>query len=172
MLKLYHKVLLFLLIALLLSVYSSAQQKPLRWLGDISFDKKLDKADFQICNGEANIFQYFNKGFNIAFEGDKPALIALFKENYDPSIVKPESGLIRIRFIVNCNRETDRFRLLEGGLDYQKKTFDKVITDQLLSITKSITGWKQKFDDDGNAVDYYQYLIFRIVNGQITKLLP
>lgn len=162
----------FAIVYLLMFSCTDPEQKPLRYLDDIAFDKNLDKEDFLICHGENNVFQYFNLGDNIAFKGGKRTLINVFKENYDPDRVKQESGLIRIRFIVNCQRETDRFRLLTSGLDYQEKAIDKSITDQLLAITKSLNGWGPKYNEEQQPIDYYQYLIFKIVDGQIIKILP
>lgn len=155
--------------------FFSCQQnepQPKRWLGDIHFDKKKgDNADFLICNGENAIYQYFNIGDNVEIEGDKPRLIKIFKDNFDTKNIEKESGLIRIRFIVNCNGESDRFRILGSDLNYKPKKFNRAISDQLLKITKSITGWKTKFDDSG-PVDYYQYLVFKILDGNIVKILP
>ena len=45
--------------------------------------------------------------------------------------------------------------------NYQETTFDNKLTDQILSITKSLKGWKSK-KDNGSKFDYYQYLIFKI----------
>ena len=59
---------------------------------------------------------------------------------------------------------------------YQEKVFDKLITNQLLLISKSLKGWIPKnFTSKTNEVfnyDYYQYLIFKIKDGQITEILP
>jgi len=79
--------------------------------------------------------------------------------------------LIRIRFIVNCAGDTGRFRILGMDKDYKQKEFSPSITDQILSITKSLTGWKTK-TSNGETYDYYQYLIFKIDKGQIKEILP
>jgi len=143
-----------------------------RWIGDIVQNPKIDKADFSLCRAENEARQYFNLGDDLEIEGDKYGLIKTFKSQYDYSQVKAQSGLIRIRFIVNCRGESDRFRLISSDLNYQEMEFDSQITDQLMSITKSLTGWKQKVNNAGQSVDYYQYLIFRLVDGKIVKILP
>lgn len=164
-----------LLFALLFSHCSKlvkpVEPQSLRWLEDIPFDSKIDDKTFEVCDKEEKIYQYFNLGDNIEIEGEKYHINQVFKERYDPSIVKKESGLVRIRFVVNCEGETDRFRVLTSSLNYEERTIDENVTNQLLEITKSLKGWKQK-KKEGLAMDYYQYLIFRIVDGEIIKILP
>jgi len=55
--------------------------------------------------------------------------------------------------------------------NYEPKTFDKSITKQLLEITKSLTGWKI-LPDEQSPEDYYQYLIFKINDGQLIEIMP
>ena len=139
-------------------------------VGDIIFDPVTDKPGFEICN-EKNIFQYFNTGGGLQYEGEKIAIEKVFKEKYKSQHVKKESGMIRIRFIVNCKGETDRFRIIASDDNYNEKIFDPSITNQLLAITKMLNGWKTK-TYNGNKIDYYQYLIFKISNGQLKEILP
>jgi len=150
----------------------STEDKPLRWLEDIRYNKSLDKSNFKICNGEENVKQYFNLGDNIEIEGDKPYINSHFTNGFNSEKMPKESGLIRIRFIVNCEGQTDRFRLLESDLQYGSKKFNRKISDTVMALSKSLTGWKQKINSEGNPADYYQYLVFRIVNGEIIKILP
>ena len=60
--------------------------------------------------------------------------------------------------------------------NYQEKVFDQSITNQLLEITKNLKGWIPKnFTSKTNEVfsyDYYQYLIFKMKDGQISEILP
>jgi hypothetical protein len=146
-----------------------------RSIGNIEFDSNLDKKDFQLCrpNYDAQYY-YWTKDAN--YEGDKILIENEFKEKYISDNVNKQSGLIRIRFIVNCKGETDRFRVIGMDENYQEKAFDKSITDQLLQISKSLKGWMPKnFTSKTNEVfsyDYYQYLIFKIKDGQITEILP
>lgn len=142
-----------------------------RWIGDIAFDPATDNPDFTTCKGDDKAFQYFNLGDNIEIEGEKYYINETFREEYDNENVPKESGLVRIRFLVNCKGETDRFRLLTSDLEYQEKEMDSSITDQLMHITKSLKGWKKKYHKEQSA-DYYQFLVFRIVDGKIVKILP
>lgn len=167
------KILKFLLFIPLLSSgqeKSETKSEYPNFVGDIEFNSKTDKQDFELCY-EKHIFQYFNNSSGLEYEGEKIAIEKLFKEEYKSEITINETGLIRINFIVNCRGKTDRFRLISMDENYNEKVFLKSITDQLLIITKNLNGWKVK-KYRGEEIDYYQYLIFRIENGQLKEILP
>lgn len=139
-------------------------------IGDIEFYKETDKENFELCF-EKHIAQYFNNSNGLEYEGEKLAIEKEFARKYKSENIKNESGLIRIRFVVNCKGETDRFRLIAMDEKYNEKVFRKSIIDQLLAITKNLKGWKVKKYKE-TAIDYYQYLIFKIENGQLKEILP
>ena len=140
------------------------------YVGDIEFNSETDKKDFELCNSK-HIFQYFNNSGGLEYEGEKLAIEKEFTEKYKSEIIKNETGLIRINFVVNCKGKTDRFRLISMNENYEEKVFDKSITDKLLSIAKNLKGWKGKRIRE-KEIDYYQYLIFKIENGQLKEILP
>ena len=140
-----------------------------RYVEDIPFNKEFDSFDFASCNGDGSIQQYFNNSKAIEYKGGKRAIIDSFKEWYKPAT--RFSGLIRIRFIVNCKGESGRFRLLSMNYDYQEIEGPSSITNQLLLITKGLNAWSPKIYRN-EAIDYYQYLSFKIKNGAIVKILP
>ncbi len=143
----------------------------LRWVGDIESNKKMDKPDFKICNGDENVYQYFNVGQGPVYVGEKVRILDTFKEKYKPVSKKDQNGLIRIRFVVNCDGKAGRFRVIQSDYNYQKKEFDKSIVSQLLEITKGIEDWVVLEEKD-TPVDYYMYLIFKITDGKIIEILP
>ena len=169
----------FLAIILLLSIFWSCQtekkvnekQEYLRWVGDIEQNEQIDKLEFKACNGNDKILQYFNLGEGPVYSGEKSRIINTFKTNYEQITDRKENGLIRIRFIVNCEGKSGRFRVLQSDYYYQEKEFDKEIVSQLLNITKGIENW-EVYKRNEVPVDYYMYLIFKITNGQLTEILP
>jgi hypothetical protein len=148
----------------------TSKPKYLRWVGDIEQDSQKDNPDFELCHDENRVYQYFNLDQGMQYSGEKTAIIDAFNAAYTPVSVD-QSGWIRIRFIVNCKGESGRFRLLEANTNYEEFKFDSRITDQLLSITEKLDGWKVLKRND-NPQDYYQYLIFKIENGNIKEILP
>ncbi|MDO5617131.1 MAG: hypothetical protein Q4G16_13115 [Cruoricaptor ignavus] len=140
-------------------------------IGDIEFDSKTDNPNFKLCF-EKYIFQYFDESNELQkLKGEKIELDKIFFDNYKNLNLAGESGLIRIRFIVNCKGEADRFRLLEMDENYKPKMFDKKISNKLLQITKNINLWNPKVIQNHN-VDYYQYLIFKIKDGNLIEIMP
>ncbi|MEM1325123.1 MAG: hypothetical protein AAGI23_04165 [Bacteroidota bacterium] len=149
----------------------STENTYLRWVGDIEFDAAMDNPDFELCTDDSQIKQYFNDSQGLEYEGEKYTLERTIRDQYDTQKAKKESGWLRIRFVVNCKGKTDRFRVIGADENYEARDFHKSITDQLLNIAKSLDGWLPK-TIDGQQIDYYQYLVFKIEDGQLTEILP
>ena len=149
---------------------SKKESKYLRWVGDIEHDPQLDADTFKVCK-EYRALQYFAFGENLPYKGEKHESEKIFFEKYNSDNMPDESGLIRIRFIVNCEGNAGRFRLIAMNENYEEKTFAPSITDQLMKITKSLTGWRA-MTDKGSPRDYYAYLIFKIKNGELIEIMP
>lgn len=170
----FNKVLLVFVTALLLACAAETDSEPeskyMRWVGDSAYDDAIDDSTFQICYYEHQVKQYFNFSEGFKYEGEKSALEETVHNSYVPIEIE-QSGWIRIRFVVNCKGETGRFRITQSDTNYKETVFDSAITDQLLSITKSLDGW-MKLPTDEDPQDYYLYLIFKIDNGSIIEIMP
>ena len=168
--------LLVILLSIIIMAQSCRQQfvpkdsKYPSMVGDIEHDPTLDDPNFTLCD-EKNTKQYHNLNYDMQYEGEKYAINKTFLAQYKPLKKSKDSGMVRIRFIVNCKGHSGRFRMISAGYDYKEKQIDKAITDQLMSITKGLTGWK-KLSDKRGPKDYYQYLVFKITDGQIKEILP
>lgn len=147
------------------------EKKEPRMVGDIPFDEAIDDPNFEVCHGEFRLVQYFALGMK-TYEGEKIALDRIFKKHYDPTGTPSQSGLIRIRFIVNCEGKTGRFRIQGMNSAYEPMNFDESITSQLLEITRSLDQWKVFKNDMDRTLEYYQYLIFKIESGNLTEIMP
>ena len=164
----------FLLITILLSAIYSCGQKNQNTndypenVGDIAFDRSLDDPSFKVCN-EKQIPQYYNFG-GLRFKGEKPKIVEHFK-NFKEINTPGETGFITIRFIVNCEGKSGRFRIQEMDNDYRTKSFRNEIRDQLLALTKSLDGWIIARNEAHNF-DYYQYLTFKIEDGKLIEIMP
>lgn len=144
-----------------------------RWIGDIAQDSILDDKNFKICGEEKNVIQYFNFGNGPQYEGGRPKFVEDITSSFDPNIKNSFTGLVRVRFVVNCMGETGRFRLLSSGLDYQPNQIDENIKNHLIDIVKKLKGWKtQSKNGTEPARDYYQFVIFKMENGKIREVLP
>ncbi|WP_378184802.1 hypothetical protein ACE939_08415 [Aquimarina sp. W85] len=169
----------FLVIISFFSILCSCQtekkvnekQEYLRWVGDIEQNDQIDELNFKVCNGDDKTFQYFNLGKGPDYSGEKSKILNAFKSKYQPISDNNQNGLIRIRFIVNCEGIAGRFRVLQSDYNYQEIEFDKRIISQLLDITKGIENWKIQYRKE-MPIDYYMYLIFKITDGQLKEIIP
>ncbi|MGB3468300.1 MAG: hypothetical protein WBA74_23645 [Cyclobacteriaceae bacterium] len=141
----------------------------LRHVGDILYDPALDTTDFKPCHEDLT-YQYYNFSNGIRYTGEKAAIRRAFKRNFRPT-GNGESGYLTVRFIVNCEGKTGWFRLVTMDKDYREVALSDDLTDQIMKITRELDGWLPgEFDD--KPYDYYQYLTFKITNGDIEDIMP
>lgn len=142
-------------------------------VGDISYDKNLDKTTFELCD-ESLIKQYYiRKSNDIApsYQGEKRGLEQeILSKFYYPS-KEDQNGYITIRFIVNCHGQSGRFRLEEMNFEFERIRFESDLSKQLLNIVKGLNRWSPRMMGE-RKIDFYQYLTFKIESGQINKILP
>lgn len=106
------------------------------------------------------------------YEGEKPAIERYFREHFIPQKGwEKENGYLSIRFVVNCNGRTGRFRAQEMGMDYLPKKFPESLRNHLLELCQNMPGWLPGKREQ-IPYDYYQYLTFTLVNGQIARITP
>lgn len=139
-------------------------------VGDIVFDADLDDPSFEVCN-ESKTFQYYNIPNGFPFEGEKIKLVEIFRAAVDNKNFKNETGYVTIRFIVNCEGSTGRFRVQQMNSEFHETRFDKNLVDVLLKTTTKLKGWVIA-SDGVEKFDYYQYLTFKIEGGKLTEILP
>ena len=140
-----------------------------RHVGDIAFDAAIDTTNFKPCHEDLAL-QYYNFGKAIQYEGEKTKIVRQFDAQYKP-VATEEDGYVTIRFLVNCEGKTGRFRTVELDENYLEKKMNPQITNQLLNITASLDGWIVG-TLEGRKYDYYQYLTFKITDGDIENIMP
>lgn len=138
-------------------------------VGDLIFDAALDDPSFKPCSAKF-IPQYYSFGADV-YEGEKPALENFIRQRYKQEEDKGQNGYITIRFVVNCQGRTGWFRVQEMDFTYQPKKFTPKLVEQLLELTKQLNGWKPA-QEGGTSYDYYYYLTFQLVNGQLKAIMP
>ena len=141
-----------------------------RHVGDILFDANVDDPAFKVCD-EGRAKQYYNFGKGLLYKGEKDDLDAYFMERFKPKKKTKETGSITIRFIVNCEGKTGRFRIQGIDPNYKVKQFNTSLVNQLLQLTKELDGWVVG-EKEGKIYDYYQYLTFKIKNGELIEIMP
>ncbi|MEN0003171.1 MAG: hypothetical protein AAF798_03470 [Bacteroidota bacterium] len=135
----------------------------------------FEQAPFQLCNKylykSYPRHRYYYQGTK--YKGGLYRVRKLVDEQFQPIPGNQESGLIRIRFVVNCEGHAGQYEVLELDNDYRESAFDPRLTQQLLTITKGLQDWTPGRDDNTDrAIDTYTFLTFRIQGGQITEIFP
>lgn len=139
-------------------------------IGDTEFLADTDGEGFQPCHPDLAI-QYYNLGHTTGFAAEKPAIDRYFRQKYKVPALQGESGYFTVRFLVNCEGKSGWFRTEGMDFDYQPKEFNPGIANQLLKLSKELEGWKVAVHEE-EKYDYYQYLTFKIENGQLIEILP
>jgi hypothetical protein len=153
-----------------------------RWEGEewqeVEYKRKEElqlKADsFQLCNPylyrNNSMHRYYYKG--TFYKGGIYQLNKLLKAFYKAPAASKESGLIKVEFIVNCEGKVGAFSVLELDTNYQKKVFDERISAQLLAFTRTLNDWEVGRDKDGQPIDTYRFLFYKIKDGQVLEIFP
>lgn len=104
------------------------------------------------------------------------AIRRLVAREFRPVSEVRQSGLVRFRFVVNCQGKAGLFELLTLDENYERCQFDKRITDQLQQIVEyKIIDWepgKGTGNDAHNTYDTSCLLTFRFKDGQIVEIFP
>ncbi|MGA6120588.1 hypothetical protein [Sphingobacterium anhuiense] len=140
-------------------------------VGDIRFDRNIDLPLFKVCS-ENDVPQYYS--VNGGYHGGRSEILRLAKKRLSlpaPSNLNAIDGFITIRFIVNCDGKSSRFRVLQVDKNYKTTQFDKSQVSAILKFTESLKDWKIGKTHQ-KPTDYYQYLTFVIQNGKTTDILP
>lgn len=103
-------------------------------------------------------------------------VLQLLTKYYQPVHQSGQSGLIQIKFVVNCNGESGLFSTTGFDEDYCPKVFDERITTQLLTLCRNQIAIDESFranrNPDSRPQDAAITLAFRLKDGNITDILP
>ncbi len=139
-------------------------------MGNIEFDEKIDDPNFKVCD-EDQVRQYYNFSKGFQYKGEKARVHEHFKNGLKDKEQVDETGFLTIRFIVNCEGVTGRFRIQGMDAGYNEKEFNKEIVAEFLVLTKKLDGWVIG-EEEGIKRDYYQYLTFKLENGKLREIMP
>jgi hypothetical protein len=124
--------------------------------------------DFELCGG--GLYPYYHPQLN--YKGSFYAIKEYFYTNYKEVNYSNNTGIVKIRFHVNCKGETGNFKIETYGLDYNPIKIDTQITQQLLELSQRLKNWIPAKDENGNTVNSHKFLAFKIINGRLTDILP
>lgn len=138
-------------------------------IGWIPFDKSLDNSNFKVCD-ELNIEEYYQ--VNPKYGEGMPSIrkyISAHQQLLDSLCEK--DGYIIIRFVINCQGQTDRYRTKFMSLNYTvETTINAELQKKIIQLTHDMGNWTPG-KHDGKTYDCYQHLKFLFKNSQLVDVL-
>jgi hypothetical protein len=134
---------------------------------------------FFSCNrksGELNLCglgilkPYYLTGLN--YEGGIFAIKQKYKEEYITVKTGQNSGIVKIRFDVNCKGETGNFVSETYNLKYESTTMNDSIVNQTVLIARNLNNWTPGTNDDNENINSFKFLAIKVINGKIKEILP
>ncbi|ADB40942.1 hypothetical protein [Spirosoma linguale] len=151
----------------------SVATETFRLVRNLSPNETCQPAGFQTCS---TCFQPLWNTIPLSHTSRQYELNKLLSNYYQPVSQKEQSGLLTIKFVVNCAGQVGLFDVKGFGDDYCPKAFTSQLTDQLLSICRNhiaIRSFLQPGKDpDQLTHDTAVSLTFRLKDGHITDILP
>lgn len=86
--------------------------------------------------------------------------------------LKRNTGILTIRFNINCYGKIGSFDLFSCDLKYNKNEMANELTGYLLQRLKDLDQWKPPVDETDGACNVHAFYSFRIVDGEIKEILP
>ncbi|WP_233900317.1 hypothetical protein [Tenacibaculum piscium] len=134
---------------------------------------------FFSCNrksGELNLCglgilkPYYVTGLD--YKGGIYAIKEKYKQEYIPVKTGENSGIVKIRFDVNCLGETGNFEFETYNLNYKSTTINNSIVNQTISIAKKLDHWIPGTNDDNENINSLKFIAIKLINGEIKEILP
>ena len=138
-------------------------------VGAIQFDPKMDDPSFDICD-EMNIMEYYqvNPKFK---EGTKSIRQYFDQVGLDSLCHGLGDGYITIRFVINCEGQTNRYRVFAVDRDYNPQLVPNENREQLKTWVKNMGNWTAG-QYEGIEYDSYKFITFKIEKNSIIEILP
>ncbi|WP_155995179.1 hypothetical protein [Tenacibaculum ovolyticum] len=138
-------------------------------VGEIKYDKSINKLTFKVCN-EKRIFEYYSVSTSYQKgrkQMRKDLLNILNKENLK---LENKTGYITFRFVINCKGESGWYRVNSTTEDYKEAVFKKTEINKLKGAILKLKNWKVGRLKNNKKVDSYYQINFKIKEGVIEDI--
>lgn len=137
------------------------------FIGEIDADDRLDDPRFKLCDStmlvQSRLALSYEGGLAQLEEKGKKALGN--RENY-----KKYSGYVMVRFIINCQKETGRFRFQTLDEQFLVQDCPQELKQQVQQFIEGLDKWVfLRAEDQGK--DHSKYLNFKFEQGQLTNII-
>lgn len=137
-------------------------------VGYLSPENRDFSPNFKRCSDYRPRGYYSSIGFNI-FDNNKAHFKRFFQSNFKSSHYT-DSGMLNLRFIINCKGEVGDMEVNQLNNDYQLTEMNNDLVEEIIQLTAKKENWVISNNKSNN--DKYMYLIFRLEDGKITEILP
>jgi hypothetical protein len=138
-------------------------------IGWIPFDKRLDNSNFKVCD-ELNIEEYYQ--VNPSYGEGMPSIRKYFSAHKQVlESLCEKDGYVIVRFVINCQGQTDRYRTKFMLLTYtDENAVNAELQKKIIQLTRNMGNWTPgKYD--GKTYDCYQHLKFIFKNSKLVDVL-
>ena len=134
-------------------------------VGDIPISNEVESEDFSPCHDHP-IYQHYQ--INTDYVGGNRAIKEKLKHDF-PLTGFSESGLLTIRFVVNCQGETGLYR--SKMIDTTLQDIDLSAKDltQIYNNISALDKWQPGTVRDQPEDSYYQ-ISFKLINGELIDI--
>ena len=133
------------------------------------FSCNRKSGELDLC-GLGILKPYYLTGLN--YEGGMFAIKQKYKEEYITVKKGRNSGIVKIRFDVNCKGETGNFESETYNLKYESTTMNDSIVNQTVLIARNLNNWTPGINDDNENINSFKFLAIKVINGEIKEILP
>ena len=123
---------------------------------------------FELCAGKKRPYYHPTLEYQGGFYKIKKHYYSQYKTTEFPN----NTGIVKIRFDINCKGKAGNYFLETYSLDYKNITINKNSTEQLLNLTKNLNDWLPAYDEDGERVNSHKFFAFKIIDGVLIDILP
>lgn len=135
----------------------------------ISCNFSCNKNDsFRLCHKKKYPYYYPSLGYVGGFYEVKKH----FNKGYEEIKGENNSGVVRIKFLVNCKGEIGNLEVETYSLSYEKTSLNMKIVEQFINLIEDLKDWIPAIDDKGERVDSFKFYAFKIVDGELKEILP
>ena len=122
---------------------------------------------FELC-GNGRLIGYYHSAAPKIYKGTKLRFRKHLLSSFDNKGFT-DSGMLNLRFHVNCNGQVGNLEINELNSDFAKSSLTQELVDQVVEFISQPANWEAFAGEDYN---YYMYLNFKIEDGDITEIIP
>ena len=134
-------------------------------VGDIPVINNAEAEEFSPCH-EHSIYQYYQ--INTGYIGGKRAIKWQLKQIF-PINTLTESGLLTIRFVVNCEGKTGYYRPKMIDSSLQEIDLSNKNLTEIFNAISALDKWVPGLVGD-QPVDSYHQISFKLLEGEVIDI--